>query len=52
VSGRYVVAPGTRASVHTFGVPCGTNASITLRSGVQRTGGNYNYGNPVVVTVP
>ena len=51
-SGRYVVAPGTRATVHTFPIPCGTGASLTVRSGVQRTSGTYNYSDPVQVTVP
>ena len=52
VSGRYVVRPGTRAAVHTFGVACGTGASVTVRGGVQRTDGSYNYGEPVQVTMP
>ena len=51
-SGRYVVAPGTRATVHTFPIQCGTGASLTVRSGVQRTSGTYNYSDPVQVTVP
>jgi hypothetical protein len=52
VSDEYVVPPGTRATVHSFRVPCGTGASVTLRSGVQRTGGGYNYGDPVKITMP
>ena len=52
VRGRYVVAPGTRADVHTFLVPCGDNATVTFRSGVQRTSGAYNYGDPVTVALP
>lgn len=52
VGGRYVVAPGTRATVHTFRVPCGIGASIMLRSGVQRTSGAYNYSEPMDVTMP
>jgi hypothetical protein len=51
-SGRYVVAPGTRATVHTFRVACGTGASVALRSGVQRANGTYNYSEPVQVTMP
>lgn len=52
VSGRYVVAPGAVATVHTFRVPCGTGAAISLRGGVQRTNGGYNYGDPVAVAMP
>lgn len=51
-SGRYVVLPGTQATVHTFRVLCGTGASVTLRSGVQRSDGSYNYSDPVQVALP
>jgi hypothetical protein len=50
--GRYVVTPGAQATVHTFAVPCGTGASVTVRGGVQRSTGGYNYGDPVEVTMP
>jgi hypothetical protein len=52
VSGRYVVAPKTAATIHMFRVACGTRAVIAIRSGVQRTSGEYNYGDPVTITVP
>lgn len=51
-SGRYVVAPGTQATVHTFRVPCGTGVALTVRSGVQRASGTYNYSDPVQVAMP
>lgn len=50
--GRYVVTPGTQATVHTFPVTCGEGASVRVRGGVQRSTGGYNYGDPVEVTVP
>ena len=52
VSGRYVLAPHTRAAVHAFRIPCGTGTTVTLRAGVQRTNGTYNYGNPMTVALP
>jgi hypothetical protein len=50
--GRYVVAPRTHAVVHTFRIACGDHATLTIRGGVQRTGGGYNYGDPVTVALP
>jgi hypothetical protein len=50
--GRYVVAPGARATVHSFEIPCGTGATVTLRSGVQRSTGGYNYSDPMQLTLP
>lgn len=52
VSGRYVLAPGQTATVHTFRLPCGSGAAVTIRSGAQRSNGTYNYSGPLVVTMP
>jgi hypothetical protein len=52
VSGRYVVAQGSTASVHAFPITCGTHATVTVRGGVERTSGGYNYGQPATVTLP
>jgi hypothetical protein len=49
---RYALLPGMRAVMHTFRVPCGSGEAVTFRGGVQRTGGGYNYGAPVTITVP
>jgi hypothetical protein len=50
--GRYPVAPDGTATLHTVALECGVDASVTLRGGVQRASGGYNYGAPVTVTVP
>lgn len=52
VSGWYVVAPGQTATVHTFALACGSGDAITIRSGVQRRDGTYNYGEPMVISMP
>jgi hypothetical protein len=51
-TGRFAVAAGETATAHTFPVACGTGATLTVRSGVQRTAGDVNYGDPLEVTMP
>jgi hypothetical protein len=52
VSGSYVVDRGTTATVHNFGLACGTDAAVTVRGGIERANGGYNYGQPATVTLP
>jgi hypothetical protein len=49
---RLAVPPGATATPHTFHFACGTGAAITVRSGVQRTGGEVNYSDPLEITMP
>lgn len=51
-TGRYVLAPKATATVHTVPLACGTRAVVTVRSGVQRGSGGYNYGAAVEVRGP
>ena len=52
VSGRFALAHGSTATVHTFPLTCGTNTTVTARGGVQRAGGGYNYGPAASVALP
>jgi hypothetical protein len=52
VSGRYAVAPGQTASVHSFPLTCGVDSSLTVQAGVQRDSGAYNYGQRAVLALP
>jgi hypothetical protein len=51
-SGWFALPSGATATPHTFRFACGTGAAITVRSGVQRTGGAVNYGDPLELTMP
>jgi len=51
-SGRFALAPGAAATAHTFSVSCDAPATISVRGGVQRTDGSYNYADPMEITMP
>jgi hypothetical protein len=51
-SARFTVAPGATAAPHSFAVECGDAAAISVRAGIQRSNGTYNYGQTVHVTLP
>ena len=52
VTGRFALAPGATATTHTWPLTCGHHAQITIQSGVQRTTGGWNYGQPATITAP
>jgi hypothetical protein len=52
VSGRYVLAHGSTATVHTFPLSCGKDATVNVRGGVERTNGAFNYGPAASVALP
>jgi hypothetical protein len=49
---RTAVPSGAEAQVHTFPVTCGAHETMTVRGGVQRSDGSYNYGQPTTVQLP
>ena len=51
-SGRYPVERGSTAALHTFGLSCGSAATVSVRGGVERGSGEYNYGQPASVALP
>jgi hypothetical protein len=52
ISGRFALAPNATATVHTYSLTCGAHDAVTVRSGVQRESGGYNYGEAVSVRGP
>lgn len=52
ISGRFDLAPGATARPHTYPVSCGTHATVTVRGGIQRRAGAYNYGRVATATTP
>lgn len=52
VTGRFTLAPGATAAAHTWPITCGRHAQITIQSGIQRSGGGWNYGQPAIITAP
>lgn len=44
VTRHTVLRPGATAVAQTFTLGCGSAAAVTVRAGVQRTDGQYNYG--------
>jgi hypothetical protein len=51
-TGWFQVAPGATATVHTYSIPCGTHTTVTVRGGVQRGSGGYNFGQTATVVTP
>jgi hypothetical protein len=51
-AGRFTVVPGATDTPHSFAIDCGAAAAVAVRSGVQRDGGDYNYGQTTQVTLP
>jgi hypothetical protein len=52
MTGRFTLAPGATATTHTWPLTCGRHAQITIQSGVQRSNGGWNYGQPATITAP
>ncbi|MDT4919879.1 MAG: hypothetical protein QOI15_781 [Pseudonocardiales bacterium] len=51
-AGRFTLTAGATATAHTFRLACGVGAVLTVRSGVRRTGGGVNYGDPLEIRMP
>jgi hypothetical protein len=52
VSGRYEVDPGSTATLHSFPLTCGSHETVSVRGGIERSGGEYNYGSAAKVAIP
>lgn len=52
VTGRFPVAPGATATTHSFALACGSAGTVTVRAGIARADGAYNYGPRTMVVLP
>jgi hypothetical protein len=52
LAGRFDLAPGAIARVHSYPIKCGTPAAVTVQGGIQRASGPYNYGVVATLTTP
>ena len=43
-AGHFGLAPGATATPHSFALGCSSTAEITVRAGIERADGSYNYG--------
>jgi hypothetical protein len=52
LSDRVEVPSGTDAPIRTYPITCGTHTTVTVRAGVERTAGGYNFGQAATVVTP
>jgi hypothetical protein len=49
---REELAPGATAAPHTLSLQCGAHTKLSVRAGIQRANGQYNYGPATELTSP